>query len=78
MGYQPIITNKAQKNMIRDGISLGELMAAFNSSMVESGFAPGSTTGIYRTGKYEVGAMYLKDEKGQWKIISCWKRRHYY
>lgn len=78
MGYQPIITNNAQKKMLQHKISLSELLAAFNSSMIESGLIPGSTTGIYRTGKSEVCAVYLKDKKGQWKIISCWKRRHYY
>ena len=77
MSYEPIITNRAQEKMKKWGVTKQELMAAFNSTQIEKGMAKNSTTGIYRYGNKEICATYLKDYKGQWKIISCWKRRHF-
>lgn len=72
MAYEPIITNKAKEKMLQWQMTNEELMAAFNSSMTES--TGHSTVGIYRMNGYEVCAMYVRDPKGQWVIISCWKR----
>lgn len=77
MAYEPIITNNAQAKMRQWGVTKDELMAAFYSSMTESTKIPGATAGLARVGGYEIGAIYAKNGKGQWLIISCWKRRHF-
>ncbi|MAG59853.1 hypothetical protein CMO96_03650 [Candidatus Woesebacteria bacterium] len=77
MAYEPIVTNNAYTKMRQWGVTKNELMGAFYSSMKEQGKISGSTVGIARMGGYEIGAMYLKDSKGQWIIISCWKRKYY-
>jgi len=76
LGYEPIITDNAQRKMQEHNISKTEILAAFGSSMIEKGMVPGSVVGIARMGGYEICALYKKLDQGQYIIISCWKRPH--
>ena len=75
MATDPIITNHAQSKMREHNIYKDELLAAFRSNTWES---RGNRvySGLARMGGYEIGCFYKKDPKGQWIIITCWKRKH--
>ena len=61
------------------GISREEVLMAFRSKNTESTNIPGAVQGIVHLpgrGK-DVGAIYKKNDRGQWVIITCWSRKRY-
>lgn len=71
--YNPIIPPKVQLEMKRLGISMSEIIGAFNSKNIVKGRAPNSSCGIAHYYGRVIGAIYRKDPKtGDWVIIGCW------
>jgi hypothetical protein len=71
--YAPNISPNAYEQMEYYGISYQELIGAFNSPHIETGYKPGSTCGIADYYGKVVGAVYKKDDndKTKWVIIAC-------
>lgn len=70
----PIISPNAYTQMQHYGISYKELIGAFHSSRIETGYKSGSTCGISEYYGKVVGAVYKKDDVDHtnWVIIACW------
>jgi hypothetical protein len=74
MGYEPVFTNKAMAVMRSQHISREEVLTAFHSNNLESVRIPGAVQGIATLRTSIVGCIYKKNQRGQYVIITCWKR----
>lgn len=71
--YKPLIPPVVRRNMQKLLITESELLGAFYSKDIKSGYAPNSTVGVANYHRKVVGAVYKKDENDpmQWVIIGC-------
>lgn len=72
--HPPIITPNAYKQMEYYGITYKELIGAFHSPHIESGYKQTATCGIAHYYGKVVGAVYKRDDTDhtKWAIIACW------
>lgn len=77
MAYEPILTNLTLTRMDEQHITKAEVLAAFHSKNIESIAIPGAIQGITHRGKYVIGVIYKKNQRGQYIIITAWKRKRF-
>ncbi len=69
---QTVITNRALYKMKQYRLVESQVLDAFNSGTVEQ--ARFGKMSVKKYHNYEIGVLWIQDERGIYKIISCWKR----